>query len=70
VFPLGVTAHGGPTGLLQFDRLEAALAAKFHCNTGPNPPRGHLNLGGGRECHSDIWTVVFSESGLNSYRIQ
>jgi len=27
--PLGVTAHGGPTGPLQVDRLEAALAAKY-----------------------------------------
>jgi hypothetical protein len=26
----GVTAHGGPSGPLQFDRLEAALAARFH----------------------------------------
>jgi len=26
----GVTAHGSPGGPLQFDRLEAALAAKFH----------------------------------------
>jgi len=26
----GVTAHGSPNGPLQFDRLEAALAAKFH----------------------------------------
>jgi hypothetical protein len=25
--PCGVTAHGGPSGPLQFDRLEAALAA-------------------------------------------
>jgi len=25
----GVTAHGGPGGPLQFDRLEAALAATF-----------------------------------------
>jgi hypothetical protein len=28
--PCGVTAHGSPSGPLQFDRLEAALAAKFH----------------------------------------
>jgi len=27
---VGVTAHGSPGGPLQFDRLEAALAAKFH----------------------------------------
>jgi hypothetical protein len=27
--PCGVTAHGGPGGPLQFDRLEAALAATF-----------------------------------------
>jgi hypothetical protein len=26
----GVTAHGGPGGSLQFDRLEAALATTFH----------------------------------------
>ena len=26
----GVTAHGGPGEPLQFDRLEAALAATFH----------------------------------------
>jgi hypothetical protein len=26
----GVTAHGSPSGPLQFERLEAALAAKFH----------------------------------------
>jgi hypothetical protein len=26
----GVTAHGSPSGPLQFDRLEAALAASFH----------------------------------------
>jgi hypothetical protein len=26
----GVTAHGRPDGPLQFDRLEAALATKFH----------------------------------------
>src|ERR1019366_2438372 len=29
--PSGVTAHGSPGGPLQFDRLEAALAARFHC---------------------------------------
>jgi hypothetical protein len=28
--PCGVTAHGSPSGPLQFDRLEAALAARFH----------------------------------------
>jgi hypothetical protein len=28
--PCGVTAHGSPSGPLQFERLEAALAAKFH----------------------------------------
>ena len=28
--PCGVTAHGSPGGPLQFDRLEAALAAKFY----------------------------------------
>jgi hypothetical protein len=28
--PRGVTAHGSPSGPLQFERLEAALAAKFH----------------------------------------
>jgi hypothetical protein len=28
--PCGVTAHGSPGGPLQFDRLEAALAARFH----------------------------------------
>jgi len=28
--PCGVTAHGSPSGPLQFDRLEAALAAIFH----------------------------------------
>jgi hypothetical protein len=28
-----VTAHGSPGGPLQFDRLEAALAATFHRNT-------------------------------------
>ena len=28
--PCGVTAHGSPGGPLQFDRLEAALAAKAH----------------------------------------
>ncbi len=27
--PCGVTAHGSPGGPLQFDRLEAALAAKL-----------------------------------------
>jgi hypothetical protein len=27
--PCGVTAHGSPGGSLQFDRLEAALAARF-----------------------------------------
>jgi hypothetical protein len=27
---VGVTAHGSPSGPLQFERLEAALAAKFH----------------------------------------
>ena len=27
--PCGVTAHGGPSGPLQFERLEAALAARF-----------------------------------------
>jgi len=27
--PCGVTAHGSPGGPLQFDRLEAALAARF-----------------------------------------
>jgi hypothetical protein len=27
--PCGVTAHGSPSGPLQFDRLEAALAARF-----------------------------------------
>jgi hypothetical protein len=26
----GVTAHGSPGGPLQFDRLEAALATRFH----------------------------------------
>jgi hypothetical protein len=26
----GVTAHGSPRGPLQFDLLEAALAARFH----------------------------------------
>ena len=28
--PCGVTAHGSPSGPLQFDRLEAALAARFY----------------------------------------
>jgi hypothetical protein len=28
--PCGVTAHGSPGGPLQFDRLEAALAAKLN----------------------------------------
>jgi hypothetical protein len=28
--PSGVTAHGSPSGPLQFGRLEATLAAKFH----------------------------------------
>ena len=28
--PCGVTAHGSPSGPLQFERLEATLAAKFH----------------------------------------
>jgi hypothetical protein len=27
---VGVTAHGSPSGPLQFERLEAALAARFH----------------------------------------
>ena len=30
--PCGVTAHGGPGGPLQFDRLEAALDAKLPWN--------------------------------------
>ena len=33
--PCGVTAHGRPGGPLQFGRLEAALAAKFHWNAVP-----------------------------------
>jgi len=28
--PCGVTAHDSPGGPLQFDRLEAALAARLH----------------------------------------
>ena len=28
--PCGVTAHGSPGGPLQVERLEAALAARFH----------------------------------------
>jgi hypothetical protein len=30
---LGVTAHGSPGELLQFDRLEAALATRFYRKT-------------------------------------
>jgi hypothetical protein len=33
-----VTAHGSPGGLLQFDRLEAALAAKLHSGVIPRSP--------------------------------
>jgi hypothetical protein len=41
--PCGVTAHGSPGGPLQFDRLEAALAARFHRNAGPRPSVRHLD---------------------------
>jgi len=34
--PCGVTAHGSPGGPLQFDRLEAALAAKLHSGVSRN----------------------------------
>jgi hypothetical protein len=33
--PCGVTAHGSPGGPLQFERLEAALAARFDPSSAP-----------------------------------
>jgi hypothetical protein len=35
--PCGVTAHGSPGGPLQFERLEAALAPRFHPSSEPTP---------------------------------
>ena len=41
--PCGVTAHGGPGGALRFDRLEAALAARFPRYTTRCSARPHLS---------------------------
>jgi hypothetical protein len=42
--PRGVTAHGSPGGPLQFDRLEAALAARLHGNVAPGHSYGRFDL--------------------------
>src|ERR1700681_2054726 len=41
---VGVSAHGSPGGPLQFGRLEATLAAKFHCNVAPRRPCSRVDL--------------------------
>ena len=41
---VGVTAHGSPGGPLQFGRLEATLAAEFHCNVAPRRPCSRVDL--------------------------
>ena len=53
--PCGVTAHGSPGGPLQFDRLEAALAARLHRNAVSRPfaRRG--------ECRLDMSAAARSE---------